>query len=58
MSSTLNVPPTFKFSPIPTPPTTVSAPVSVEVEEIHKVIPSMNDIFIKAVGGEIGGNNE
>jgi ABC-2 type transport system ATP-binding protein len=31
---------------------------SVEVEEIHKVIPSMNDIFIKAVGGETGGNNE
>jgi len=31
---------------------------SVEVEAIHKVIPSMNDIFIKAVGGEIGGNNE
>ncbi len=31
---------------------------SVEVEEIHKVIPSMNDIFIKAVGGELGGNNE
>lgn len=31
---------------------------SVEVEEIHKVIPSMNDIFIKAVNGEKGGNNE
>ena len=31
---------------------------SVEVQAIHKVIPSMNDIFIKAVGGEIGGNNE
>jgi len=31
---------------------------SVEVEAIHKVIPSMNDIFIKAVGGETGGNNE
>jgi len=31
---------------------------SVEVQEIHKVIPSMNDIFIKAVGGEKGGNNE
>jgi hypothetical protein len=30
---------------------------SVEVEAIHKVIPSMNDIFIKAVGGEKGGNN-
>ena len=25
-------PPTFKFSPIPTPPTTVNAPVLVEVE--------------------------
>ena len=31
---------------------------SVEIEAIHKVIPSMNDIFIKAVGGEKGGNNE
>ena len=31
---------------------------SVEIEAIHKVIPSMNDIFIKAVSGEIGGNNE
>lgn len=31
---------------------------SVEVEGIHKVIPSMNDIFIKAVGGEIGGEHE
>ena len=31
---------------------------SVEIEAIHKVIPSMNDIFIKAVGGKKGGNNE
>lgn len=31
---------------------------SVEVEGIHKVIPSMNDIFIKAVGGETGGDHE
>ena len=31
---------------------------SVEVEEIHKVVPSMNDIFIKAVSGEKGGENE
>jgi len=31
---------------------------SVEVEEIHKVVPSMNDIFMKAVKGEKGGNNE
>ena len=31
---------------------------SVEIEEIHKVVPSMNDIFMKAVKGEKGGNNE
>jgi ABC-2 type transport system ATP-binding protein len=31
---------------------------SVEVQAIHKVIPSMNDIFIKAVSGEEGGHNE
>lgn len=31
---------------------------SVEIESVHKVIPSMKDIFIKAVSGEKGGNNE
>jgi ABC-2 type transport system ATP-binding protein len=31
---------------------------SVEVQAIHKVEPSMHDIFLKAVGGEQGGNNE
>jgi hypothetical protein len=40
-SCTINIkiPPTYKFSLIPTPPVTVKAPVVVDVEPVPLVIP-------------------